>query len=736
MNGVEIMQGEKTIIRGSCPQDCPDGCSFIYTVQNGRLIDVKGDPAHPVTRGRLCTKLNDFASHHYNPDRILYPMRRTGAKGSGQFERITWDEALAEIKSRWTSIIDEFGPQAIIPCNYLGHEGVVQGLNVGDAFFNRLGATVAERTFCAVGREIGTHLTVGPSTGVDLESLVHSKYIVLWAVNTLSTNSHQWPFIEEARQNGAKVVVIDPFRSRTAAQADWHIPIRPGTDAALALGMINIIISEGLVDQDYVDRYTLGYEELAVRAADYPVDKVSSITGIPVDDILTLAREYATRQPAVIRLGVAIERHRNGGQATRAINCLPALIGAWRHVGGGYLGLTLSAFPMNWSAICRPDWIRKGTRVLNLNSLGSILLEASDPPIKSMMVYNINPVVQAPNQAKIIEGLMREDLFVVVSELFLTDTARYADILLPATMQAEQTDLMLSWGHFYWAYNHKAIDAPGEAVPNTQLFRLLAQTMGFDEPEWKRTDDEMIQDFVDWTSPFMEGITLERLKREPFVRASVGDKDTRRPHAEGNFPTPSGKCEFKSTAAAAGSFIPAPNRSGYEGDQEGTYVDPLPSYQAPFESRDSSPELAERYPLNILSPKAHGFLNSQYANELKQKRRQGSQIVILNPEDAESRGVKSGDPVRVFNDRGSFTGSAVVSGDTMKGVVVSFLGHWASDTRSKSSVNAISSDRMANLGKAPTFSDNLVEVKVVASDEAHRDVQTSSMTRRSVVGQV
>ncbi|SCY84596.1 molybdopterin-dependent oxidoreductase [Rhizobium sp. NFACC06-2] len=707
------MDGETMTIKGACPQDCPDTCAFIYTVKDGRLIDVKGDPKHPVTRGRLCIKLNDFTAHHYNPDRILYPMRRVGPKGAGEFERITWQEALDEIKRRWTAIIDEYGSQAIMPCSYLGQQGVLNGISVGDAFFNRLGSTVAEKTFCGVGRDVGTHLSIGASEGVDLESTVHSKYIVLWAMNTLSTGSHHWPFIDEAKRNGAKLVVIDPLRSKTAAQADWHIRIRPGTDAALALGMMNVIITEDLLDHDYVEKYTLGYEELAARAAEYSPERVSAITGLPVEDILTFAREYATSGASFIRLGTAVERHRNGGDAARAISCLPALTGAWRHVGGGYLGISLNAFPMKWDAMCRPDWIRESVRVFNLNSLGTALLEAQDPPIKSLMVYNSNPAVQAAEQERIKKGLARDDLFVVVSELFLTDTARFADILLPATMQAEQTDLMFSWGHFYFSYNNKAIEAPGEAVPNTQLFRLLAETMGFNEPEWARTDEEMIRDFIDWNSPFMEGITLEKLKETGYMRVRIGDKDLRAPHARGNFPTPSGKCEFVSSTAVHGNFVPPPFRAGYNGFQDGGYIDPVPNYMPPFESPESSPELATRFPLNIVSPAAHGFLNSQYANEPKQMRRQGDTVVIMHPADAEARGITEGDAVRVFNDRGEFVGSALVSNDTMPGVVASYLGHWASNSRSNSAVNSISSDRQANLGRAPTFSDNLVEVTKV-----------------------
>ena len=488
------------VVRGACPHDCPDTCAFIYDVKNGKLIDVTGDPDHPMTRGGLCVKLNGFAEHHYNPNRLLYPMRRTGPKGSGQYERISWDDALAEIKRRWTDITATYGSQAIMPHAYLGHQGTLNGLTAGDAFFNRLGSTVAEKTYCESGSSTAWIMTVGPSGGLDLESLAYAKYIIVWGMNMISTNLHAWPFILEAQKKGAKIVVIDPVRTRTAKQADWHVVIKPGTDGALALGMMNVIIAEGLVDYDYVEKYTLGFDELKARAANYPPERVAEITGIPVADIQTLAREYATTQPSAIRQGVAIERSRGGGQAIRAITCLPALVGAWRHVGGGTAEMPIWEFPTRFDRICRPDFIKPGTRVINELELGSALSGemALDPPIKSLFVYNSNPVSQAPAQAKIVQGLQREDLFMVVSELFITDTARYADILLPATMQGEQYDLMVTWGHLYMMLNQPAISAPGECIPNVELFRRLAKTMGFDDAYWDMTDDEMLLEFYDW----------------------------------------------------------------------------------------------------------------------------------------------------------------------------------------------------------------------------------------------
>lgn len=713
--------GETSIVRGACPHDCPDTCGFLYHVKDERLVDVTGAPEHPMTQGRLCVKLQDFASHHYNPERILYPMRRSGPKGSGQFERISWDEALGEIKTRWMDIIDQYGAEAIMPHAYLGHQGTLNGLTAGDAFFNRLGSSVAEKTYCESGSSTAWHMTVGGSGGLDIESFAYAKYIIVWGMNMTSTNIHGWPFLVKAQQNGAKIVVIDPMKTRTAKQADWHIQIRPGTDGALALGMMNVIIGEDLYDHDYVEKYTTGFEELSERAARFTPEYVSEITGIPADDIRKLAREYATTQPAAIRQGVALERSHGGGQAIRAITCLPALIGAWRHVGGGAMEMPIWLFPTLFDRICRPDWIKPGTRVLNELDLGAILTGEVplDPPVKSLFVYNSNPVSQAPAQAKITNGLMREDLFTVVSELFITDTAKYADILLPATMQAEQFDLMVTWGHLYLMLNQPAIPVPGECVPNVELFRRLAKVMGFDDDYWKRTDEEMILDFYDWSAPQMKGITLDLLKEKGYARLNVGLPNERAPHAEGNWPTPSGKVEFKSSLAESGNFVIPVWRSMYEAFQPGQPVDPLPDFVPPFESPASNPELAKRYPLSIVSPKPHAFLNSQYGNEKSKQKRQGELKVFMDPVDAASRSISSGHIVRVFNDRGFFEGPAEIVDTLMPGLVMANLGHWPGKTSSGTSVNAISSDQHCGLGNAGTYSDNLVQV--IAADLA--DVQ-------------
>ena len=710
---MSVHVSETRIVRGACPQDCPDTCAFLYQVEDGRLIEVSGDPDHPLTRGGLCVKLKNFAEHHYNPDRLLYPMRRSGPKGSGQFERISWDEALGEIRQRWTEIIQRYGAQAIMPHAYLGHQGTLNGLTAGDAFFNRLGATVAEKTYCESGSSTAWLMTVGPTGGLDVESLEYARYIVVWGMNMLNTNLHAWPFILRARAKGAKIVVIDPVRTRTAKQADWHITIRPGTDAALALGMMHVIIGEGLHDADYVEKYTLGFEQLKARAMEFPPARVSEITGIPVPDIVQLAREYATTQPSAIRQGVAVERSPGGGDAIRAITCLPALVGAWRHVGGGTVEMPIWEFPFKFDFICRPDWIRPGTRVVNELDLGMALTGELplDPPIQSLFVYNSNPVSQAPHASQVVRGLMREDLFTVASDLFVTDTAKYADILLPAAMQAEQYDLMVTWGHLYMMLNQPAIDPPGECVANIEMFRRLAQAMGFDDEYWSLPLDEMLRRSYDWDAPALQGITLEQLKERGWMRLNVGTPDVRRPHAEGQFKTPSGKCEFAASAAAGGDFVVPVWRSGYEGMQPGTPVDPVPNYIPSAET--TQPTEGGRYPLSLVSPKPHAFLNTQYGNEPTQQRRQGEQVVVIHPADAQARRIMSGSYVQVFNDRGGFAARAELSEDVPAGLMMTNVGHWPGLNRTGTAVNSTTAPRHANLGKAGVYSDNRVDVQAM-----------------------
>ena len=697
------------IVRGACPHDCPDTCAMLVTVENGRVTGVRGDPEHPFTRGGLCVKVNNYEQRVYSPDRVLYPLRRSGRKGSGRFQRISWDEALAAIRDRWSEIIARSGASAILPYSYLGTEGILNGLNAGDPFFNKLGATISERTFCDSGSCTAYFMTIGPSAGMDPESFKYSKYIILWACNTISTNLHHWPFIAEAKRNGAKLVVIDPVKTRTAREADWHIAIRPGTDAALALGMMNVIITEGLFDRDYVERYTVGFEELQEHVRAYSPDHVAGITGVPAESIRTLAREYAAGQPSVIRIGVAIERHAGGGQTVRAVACLPALVGAWRRIGGGMLQLPIWAFPVRWDNLMRPEWITPGTRVLNQWRLGAALTgeEGLEPPIESLLVYNSNPAIVVPEQDKIVKGLEREDLFTVVSEQFLTDTARFADIVLPATTQLEQLDVMFSWGHLYLSLNQPAIAPLGEAVPNTELFRRLARTMGFDDPHWARSDEQMVNDALDWTSPALQGITLDMLKQKGWARLNVGTPETYLPHAEGNFLTPSGKCEFKASMAAGGNFVLPLFRQGSNEFQPGDPVAPLPTYiPMPGNARSA------RHPLKVISPKSHAFLNSCYGNLPAQLHHAGEQVVLVNPADARARNIGEGSAVRVFNETGSFEAVAKVTADVIEGVIVVPLGYWRSLSRAQATVNAINPAEYADLGRAPKFSDTMVEMAV------------------------
>ncbi len=702
----------KTTHHGGCPHDCPDTCAMVYEVENGKLISVKGNAEHPMTRGGLCVKLKDYEKRHYHPDRLLHPMRRVGPKGSGQFEQISWDEALDEITTRWQAIIKEHGPEAIIPYSYLGNQGLVHGLNGADAFFNKLGATVCERTFCGEGSCTAWLLTVGPTAGVDPESFIHAKFIIIWGCNSVSTNLHHWHIIKDAQKRGTKVVVIDPYKSRTAKEADWHIAPRPGTDGALAMAMMHTIIEQGLQDQDYIDNYTEGYDALAERVKTRTPEWAAEITGVPADVIRQLAMEFATTQPAAIRLGVALERNYGGGQAIRAITCLPALTGAWRHVGGGALQFPVWEHPYKFDVICRPDLIPEGTQVVNAIQIGRALTGEMDlkVPIKSMMCWNANPVTQAAETDKIVEGLMREDLFMVSAEHFLSDTASYADIVLPATMGAEHEDMILSWGHLYLTYNEKCVEAPGEALPNQEIFRRLAARMGFTEDNFKWSDSECLENYVDWDSAACDGIDLEYLRQHGYARLTVGTRDDRAPHKNGNFPTPTGKCHFQVEGAT--NFVAGPFRQMYEGFQPGQALDSLPDYVPSRETPQTNPELAERFPLNIISPKSHGFINSSYANMENKIKAQGEQFVLINARDADLRNVQNGDTVRVFNDRGAFEGVAQITDDVDAGLVVATLGYWRQ--LNKGTVNCVSSAELVDMGNAPTFTDNLVQVELAS----------------------
>lgn len=693
-----------TVVRGACPHDCPDTCALLTTVVDGKAVGVRGDPDHPFTRGALCAKVRDYEQRAYHPDRLLYPMRRAGEKGSGQFQRVTWDEALDEIAVRFHRISDEHGAEAILPCSYLGHQGLLNGLHCGDPFFNRLGASVAERTFCNAGATLAYNMTLGNTPGLDPESFVHARLIVIWACNIIGNMPHHWPFIREAQRRGARLVVVDPLRSRTAKHADWHIRPRPGTDGALALGLIRSLAEQGLVDDSYVADHVHGYEALRERAGTFTPERVAELTGLSSEDVSALAHEYGTTHPSAIRVGVAIERQANGPDTVRAICALPALVGAWRHVGGGLFQNAGRAFPINRQGLARPDLIAPGTRVVNLLSLGKALTGELplDPPVKALFVYNSNPVSGSAEQEKVVSGLLRDDLFTVVSEHFMTDTARYADLLLPATTQLEQADLMYSWGHFYATYNHPAIAPVGEAVSNTELFRRLAARMGFTEPVFRRDDEQIARDSLDWEHPSLSGITLERLKDEGWARLELGEPGERRPHAGGGFPTPTGRCEIASTEAAKGTMVLTNFRQCYEAEQEGAPVDALPDYQPVGADADGSS-------LILVSPKTHYFLNSSYGNFDHHQRRNGRQWALLHPADALERGIAAGDDIVVKNESGRLQVEARIGDDTLRGVVVVPHGYWR-DGADGGSVNVLNADCPTHIGKAPSFSDTRVHV--------------------------
>ena len=699
---MSVEQPNERIVYGACQHDCPDNCAMEVLVRDGTVVSVKGRHDHPFTHGVLCAKVKTFEKRVYAPDRILHPMRRTGPKGTGQFERISWDDALDEIRDRFRTVIDTDGAEAILPYSYLGSQGLLNGMNCGDPFFNRLGATIAERTFCNSGASKAYRMVCGTSGGLDPESFVHAKLIILWGINIISTAMHHWRFVKDAMKQGAKLVVIDPLRSRTAARADWHIRPKPGTDVVLALGLINQIIADGAHDADYVAQYTEGFDALKERAAAYTPERTSEITGVPADEIVQLARDYASTHPTAIRSGVAMERTRNGPDAVRAIAALPALTGAWRHVGGGYFQHPQSTFPIRRDRLTCPETVEDGRRVINLFGLADALRADAEKPIKALFVYNANPVTAVANQNAVIEGLKRDDLFTVVSEIFPTDATDYADIILPAASQLEQLDLMYSWGHVNLQLNKPAIEPLGEAVSNTELFRRLAAHMEFEDADLHRTDEEIVNDSLDWNADQLSGITLDTLRRDGFARLNIGDKDARMPHAEGNFPTPSGKCEFASSVAEQGGVMIEVYRQGYLGSEPGGAVDPIPEFKA--QNADTT------HPFVLVSPKSHTFLNSGYTNFPSNKRVAYDQPLWLHPQDAEALGIDTGDRVSVFNEQGDVAATAKVTDDTLPGVVVIPHGHWRKHVGG-ATVNALVKHAPADIGRAPTINDAQVGVR-------------------------
>jgi anaerobic selenocysteine-containing dehydrogenase len=671
-----------------CALDCPDCCSLLINLDDGKGSQLRGDPNHPITRGFLCGKVARYLEREYAPERLLYPQKRTGAKGEGKFERIAWDEALDTIAERLHSIAAEFGPEAILPYSYAGTMGLLNNAGMDRRFFHRLGASRLDRTICSAAGGAGLARTLGFKYGTEPEQFRHSKLIIAWSANILATNVHLWPFIVEARRNGARFYTIDPVRTRTGRLSDKHFSIFPGSDLALALGLMHVIIGEKLHDAEYVVNYTDGFEGLEKLARTYPPERVEALTGIDRADIVSLAREYATTRPAVIRLNYGVQRSDRGGTAVRAIAALPALVGSWKEVGGGLQLATSGAFQFNRAGLEKPELqkisaIGREARIVNMSELGKALTELNDPPVKAMVVYNSNPASIAPNQNLVMRGMRRDDLFTVVLEQFQTDTADHADILLPVTTFLEHTDLYLAYGHYYLQLARPALPAPGETKSNVEIFRLLAKRMGFEDPCFDESEDDMIRGLLASGHPFLEGITLERLERERSIRLNIAPEgEPFLPFAQGGFGTPSGKCEFGAESL---------------------------DYQPPVESRLGDEGLRSRYPLELITLKSHDSMNSTFGN--RPWTHEQTSTLFLHTDDAAPRGISTGDHVRLFNGRGSCLLTADVNGTVRQGVACAPSVRWNKLAPDGNNVNVLTSDRLTDIGGGATFYSCLVEVE-------------------------
>jgi anaerobic selenocysteine-containing dehydrogenase len=698
---------ELRVVHGACPHDCPDTCALETQVdEQGRAVSVRGRADHPVTRGWLCAKVNHYLERVYHPERLLYPMRRVGAKGSGKFERISWDEAIAEITARWKDIIASHGAQCILPYSYAGTLGLVQGSVVNQRFWNRLGACGLERAICGHAAEEAVLLTIGDRLAPSPEVLVQSKLILIWGSNPASTSPHMMPFLRQAQRNGARVIVIDPMRTLTARSADQHIQPFPGTDAALALAMMYVMVTEHLHKPDWIAQHTVGWEHLLERIMQFPPERAAQITGLAVETITNLAREYATTTPAMLRFSDGINRHTNGGQTIRTLTCLPAVTGQYGVPCGGLLYTTSGWLRWDAQAVSHAESCPPMPRIVNMNRLGAVLTGEADPPIYSLFVYNANPVASSPNAGKIVEGLKRDDLFTVVHELFETDTARYADIVLPATSQLEQEDLHKPYGHLSLQYNAPAIAPLGEARSNWDVMRALAEEMGFDEPWLKADAHEVIREIVSETAkhnPRLSGITLERLQAEGTVPLSIAENE-RVPFADGKFYTPSGKVEMYSEQAAQKGYDPVP---GW-----------VPEVESPHRQQHTNNSDVVQELLPLLCPAAHHYTSSSFGNVEQLRKKEGAPTLRIHPVDAEARGIRSGQLVRVSNERGWCRLVANVTEDVRPGMLATTTVWWPKFSPDQRNVNWTTSDRLADFNGGSTFYTNLVRVEQEEGQEA------------------
>ncbi len=698
------------VVHGACPHDCPDTCALETLVdEQGKAVRVQGRADHPVTQGWLCAKVNRYLERVYHPERLLYPLHRVGVKGSGKFERISWDEAIAEIATRWTDISTQHGSQCILPYSYAGTLGLVQGKVTDTRFWNRLGACQLERAICGHAAEEAVMLTVGSRLAPSPEVLPKSKLILVWGSNPASTAPHIMPYLRKAQHAGTRVVVNDPIRTLTARSADQHIQPLPGSDAALAFAMMHVMVSEELHNRAWIAEHTVGWEQLLERVYKMPPERAAEITGLAVETIIELARSYATTTPALLRISDGINRHTNGGQTVRTLACLPAVVGQYGIAGGGLMYSTSDWFKWNTDvighdqeAVCPP-----APRTLNMNRLGAILTGEADPPVYSLYVYNANPVASTPNAGKIVEGMQREDLFTVVHELFLTDTARYADIVLPATSQLEQVDVHKPYGHLSLQYNAQAIAPLGEARSNWDVMRALATALDFNEP-WLHDDAEtVIREILDATAathPQAKGLTLEHLQAEGTVPFLIPDEE-RIPFANGIFRTPSGKVEMYSAQAAEKGYDPVPNWV-----PEVEARKPRKAHRTNDETfKAQSPDEA----LPLLCPAAHHFISSTFANLDTMKTKEHAPTLRIHPQDAEIRNIRSGQLVRIWNERGSCQLIAHVTEDVRSGMLATTTVWWPQHSPDQRNVNWTTSDRLADFAGGSTFYTNLVNVEAV-----------------------
>ncbi|MQA27263.1 MAG: molybdopterin-dependent oxidoreductase [Micromonosporaceae bacterium] len=683
---------------GACPLDCPDTCVWQLTVEDGRAVEIRGDRDHPFTRGALCGKVNRYLDAVNGPDRLTFPLLRAGPKGVGSasFRRATWDEAIARVASGLRATIDRDGPEAILPYYFAGTMGHVQGWTMGPRLFAHLGASRLRTTICTAAAKAALRSLYGASVGFEPESIVEARLILLWGANLVSTNLHQWPFVQEARARGAHVVTIDPLRTDTAARSDEHIAPLPGTDAALALGLMRHVLDAGAADRAWLDAHTVGWPELADRLADWPVERAAAECGLDVEVVRRLGERVATTRPTAVRVGLGLQRHHGAGQAIRAICALPLVTGDFRHPGGGALCMTSGHYVVNEGAVVRPDGMSApAARSINMSRLAAALTGEADPPITSLVVFNANPAATAPGQSRLREGLLREDLFTAVLEQRWTDTCDYADVVLPATMQPEHLDLHSSYGHHYTTLNLPVTRAPGEALPNTEIFRRIAAAMGLDHPRLRDTDEDLARQLLNGAP-----VSFEELRERTYAR-TTGVAVGSAPYAQGGFPTPDGRARL---------LDPALNRHG---------VDPLVGYTPPAEAADPTNaaaavrRLAERFPLVLIAPAGRFFMNSTFASLPWHLRKMGEPRVHLHPDDAAARGLVDGSAVRVRNDRGSFLAAVAVDDATRPGVAFTYKAYWARLSPGRATVNAVTAVRDTDLGGGPTFHDTRVEVEAV-----------------------